>query len=58
VKIEADKVLLATDQHAEPLELENDLVYIFAGGELPTEFLQKTGIKITKRFGYTVKKHR
>lgn len=58
VKIEADKVLLATDQRAEPLELENDLVYIFAGGELPTEFLQKTGIKITKRFGYTVKKHR
>lgn len=58
VKIETDKVLLATSQGAAPLELDNDLVYIFAGGELPTEFLQKTGIKITKRFGYTVKKHR
>ena len=38
-------------------ELKNDLVYIFAGGELPTQFLQKTGIEITKRFGYTVKSH-
>ncbi|TNE53730.1 MAG: 4Fe-4S dicluster domain-containing protein [Bacteroidetes bacterium] len=37
--------------------LDNDLVYIFAGGELPTQFLQKAGIEITKRFGYTVKKH-
>lgn len=58
VKIETDRVLMATSQGAAPLELDNDLVYIFAGGELPTEFLQKTGIKITKRFGYTVKKHR
>jgi thioredoxin reductase (NADPH) len=37
--------------------LENDLVYIFAGGELPTQFLEKAGIEITKRFGHTVKKH-
>jgi thioredoxin reductase (NADPH) len=40
------------------LALPNDLVYIFAGGELPTRFLEKTGVKITKRFGYTVKKYR
>jgi thioredoxin reductase (NADPH) len=33
-------------------------VYIFAGGELPTQFLQKAGVEITKRFGYTVRKHR
>jgi thioredoxin reductase/NAD-dependent dihydropyrimidine dehydrogenase PreA subunit len=38
--------------------LENDLVYIFAGGELPTSFLQNAGIKITKRFGHVMKKHR
>lgn len=38
--------------------LKNDLVYIFAGGELPTQFLQKAGVKITKRFGYTMKKYR
>lgn len=37
------------------ISLPNDLVYIFAGGELPTQFLQKSGIEITKRFGYTLK---
>ena len=37
---------------------ENDLVYIFAGGELPTKFLEKAGVTITKRFGYIVKKHK
>ncbi len=39
------------------LILPNDLVYIFAGGELPTQFLQKAGIEITTRFGHTVLKH-
>ena len=39
------------------IELDNDLVYIFAGGELPTKFLQNAGVEITKRFGYVVKKH-
>jgi len=39
-------------------ELPNDLVYIFAGGELPTGFLQEIGIGITKRFGHIVKKHK
>jgi len=37
--------------------IENDLVYIFAGGELPTSFLQKAGVEITKRFGHIVKKY-
>ncbi len=36
---------------------ENDLVYIFAGGELPTQFLQKAGIQITKKFGEAILKH-
>ena len=57
VKIEPDKAILATEA-AEQLILENDLVYIFAGGELPTQFLEKAGIEIKKRFGYTMKKHR
>lgn len=39
-------------------EFENDLVYIFAGGELPTSFLQKAGVEITKRFGHIVKKYK
>ncbi len=56
-KIEKDKVILSTDEKKQ-LTLENDLVYIFAGGELPTQFLQKAGVQITKRFGYTMKKHR
>jgi thioredoxin reductase (NADPH) len=37
--------------------IPNDLVYIFAGGELPTQFLEKAGVKITKKFGETVMKH-
>ena len=41
----------------EELQLENDLVYIFAGGELPTQFLEKTGIKIMKKFGDAILKH-
>jgi hypothetical protein len=39
------------------IEVPNDLVYIFAGGELPTDFLKNAGIEITKRFGHVVKKH-
>jgi thioredoxin reductase/Pyruvate/2-oxoacid:ferredoxin oxidoreductase delta subunit len=39
-------------------ELKNDLVYIFAGGELPTSFLQSAGVQISKRFGHIVKKHK
>ncbi len=35
--------------------IANDMVFIFAGGELPTEFLKKAGIDITQRFGYTMK---
>ena len=40
------------------IEIENDLVYIFAGGELPTSFLQNAGIQITKRYGHIMKKHK
>lgn len=41
----------------ETLTLKNDLVYIFAGGELPTKFLEQIGIKITKKFGDAILKH-
>jgi len=37
------------------ISIANDLVFIFAGGELPTDFLQKAGVEISKRFGYTLK---
>ena len=42
----------------EEKRIQNDLVYIFAGGELPTQFLQKVGIEIAKRFGYVLKSHK
>ena len=41
----------------EMITIKNDLVYVFAGGELPTQFLQKAGIEITTRFGHTLLKH-
>ena len=56
-RITSEKVFLTGEGIDGELALDNDLVYIFAGGELPTEFLQKAGIEITKRFGYTMKKH-
>lgn len=55
--IEDETVLLSTGKEGRNMELPNDLVYIFAGGELPTQFLEKAGIKITKKFGETVMKH-
>lgn len=58
VKIEKEEAVLV-DPDAELHEnIENDLVYIFAGGELPTQFLEKVGVQVMKRFGYTVKKHK
>jgi thioredoxin reductase len=49
-------VMHSSDTNLESI-IENDLVYIFAGGELPTAFLQKAGVEISKRFGYIMKKH-
>ncbi len=52
-----DKVILFHTEDNKEIELPNDLVYIFAGGELPIAFLEKTGIKITKKFGEAILKH-
>jgi len=57
ISIEKDKVEIANSQSGEVNQVKNDLVYIFAGGELPTQFLEKIGIKITKKFGEAVLKH-
>jgi thioredoxin reductase (NADPH) len=57
ITIEDDFVTLAIGKEGEALKLKNDLVYIFAGGELPTQFLEKAGIIIEKKFGETVLKH-
>lgn len=57
VAIEDDSILLSVGSPGETLKLKNDLVYIFAGGELPTQFLEKAGITVTRKFGETVMKH-
>ena len=49
VRIEPDTAIL-THQGAE-MVLTIDYIFIFAGGELPTEFLQKIGIEFTRKFG-------
>lgn len=56
-KIEEHSVLLSVDGQEREIEMGNDLVYIFAGGELPTQFLEKAGIKITRKFGDAILKH-
>jgi thioredoxin reductase/NAD-dependent dihydropyrimidine dehydrogenase PreA subunit len=57
VAIEDEHVLIMTVDGGDPVKVKNDLVYIFAGGELPSQFLEKAGIKITRKFGETVLKH-
>lgn len=57
VSIEEKHVLIKfNDDNSQ--RIPNDMVYIFAGGELPTKFLQKAGVEITKRFGHIMKKYR
>jgi thioredoxin reductase (NADPH) len=56
LSIEDEYVTIAFGKSGETKKIKNDLVYVFAGGELPTQFLEKAGIKITKKFGETVLK--
>lgn len=56
-KITPEEVFI-TQENGQTKAYPNHLVYIFAGGELPTEFLQKSGIQITKRFNYTMLSHK
>jgi thioredoxin reductase (NADPH) len=51
-----DKVELIVNN--EVVTIPNNLVFVFAGGELPTKFLEKTGITITKKFGDAILKHK
>lgn len=57
VEINKEEVILTNGKEGEKINIKNDLVYIFAGGELPTEFLQKIGLKITKKYGEAILKH-
>jgi thioredoxin reductase/Pyruvate/2-oxoacid:ferredoxin oxidoreductase delta subunit len=56
-KIDDHQVRIRVKDQENELVLGNDLVYIFAGGELPTQFLEKIGIRITKKFGEAILKH-
>ena len=53
-----DKSVLINIEDDETMEIKNDLVFIFAGGELPTSFLQNAGIEVSKRFGHTMKSYK
>jgi len=55
--ITEDAVYYTSKESDQDIRLENDLVYILAGGELPTQFLEKLGILITRKFGEAVLKH-
>ncbi len=58
VSIEPKVIHYTQNESKEMLKLENDLIYIFAGGELPTQFLKKIGVKVTTKFGDVVLKPR
>lgn len=57
ISISDSHCIYKNDTEDEPREIKNDKVFIFAGGEMPTKFLEKAGVEITKRFGYIMKKH-
>ena len=58
ISIEKDSITLTHVIDKQEVTLKNDLVYIFAGGELPTEFLQKIGIQVNKKFGEAILRHK
>ena len=57
LSIANDEVVLIDVKENMETRIKNDLVYIFAGGELPTQFLQKIGIQITIKCGEAILKH-
>ncbi|HRZ98393.1 MAG TPA: NAD(P)-binding domain-containing protein [Paludibacter sp.] len=58
ISIDDNFVTYTENETSEVLKIENDLVYIFVGGELPTEFLKKTGIIVKTKYGDAVLKHK
>lgn len=55
--IDKETVTLVEGDKETAAIIPNDLVYIFAGGELPTQFLEKSGVTITRKFGEAILKH-
>lgn len=56
ISIEEKRVVIRMADNLEKT-IDNDLVYIFAGGELPAGFLSNCGITITKKFGERILSH-
>ena len=57
VSIDTDTVSYSMNDSSEILKMKNDLVYIFAGGELPSQFLKKVGIDVITKYGENILKH-
>lgn len=58
ISVEEKKVIMKNNITDKEYEIQNDFVYVFIGGLLPNAFLDKIGIKITRRFKHTVKSYR
>ena len=52
-----NEVCFTFSDKPDELKLKIDLTYVFAGGILPSSFLEGIGIKITKKFGDALLKH-
>ena len=57
LSIHEKEVIMKVADNPAAVAIPNDLVYIFAGGELPTEFLKNAGIEITRKHGEALLKH-
>ena len=57
VSINDGFVAYKTNESDEILKWENDMVYIFAGGELPSQFLKSIGIDFSTKRGEAIRKH-
>ncbi len=55
--ISESEVILRTGK-SENIHIPNDLVYVFIGGELPTQFLQNIGITVSKKHGDVLLSHK
>lgn len=57
VSIDEGFVAYKANESDEILKWENDMVYIFAGGELPSQFLKNIGIDVSTKRGEAILKH-
>jgi thioredoxin reductase len=58
LEIKNESVAMSFNDDRQDIEIPNNRVYIFAGGELPIQFLKSAGIEVEKKFGKIVKKYR